>query len=216
MDKKFLTSKPWAELAKKHGITAPNLAKALTAYEKVANVYGKEPLVERLKQLDVIMKCAVDLKKFPEVAKLKDVIKYLDEMYKTADADKKYVKEYQADAAEKEAAEKKAKEAAKPKPPPKPDSEMLLEAMDLGVADGFDNLPTRRSLFAKAKPFQDKYDSGYKNGQEIKARGPQTSMKKISKEDWDKSVKYTQRKKLRKEFIKYLNEQWSTVLPEDM
>jgi hypothetical protein len=170
------------------------------------------------------MKCAVDLKKVPDVAKLKDAVKYLDEMYKTAEAEKKSVKEYQADAAEKEAAEKKAKEAAakkaaedaKPKTPPKPDSQMLMEAMQLGIADGFDNLPTRRGMFAKAKPFQEQYDSGYKKGQEIKARGPQTSMKAISKEDRDKSLKYTQRKKLRKEFIKYLNEQWSTVLPEDM
>jgi hypothetical protein len=38
----------------------------------------------------------------------------------------------------------------------------------------------------------------------------------ISKEQVERNEQYTRDRARRKEFIQYLNEQWGTVLPEDM
>ena len=78
-------------------------------------------------------------------------------------------------------------------------------------------------LFAKAPAFQKKYDEGYGWGKtiygKILAKGPQepqTSMGPISEEQEKRDKEYTRRRQARKEFIQYMNDQWSTVLPEDM
>jgi hypothetical protein len=206
MDAKLLTEKGWADVAKKFKISDTNLQKALAAYEKIADDNHND----RLKAINEVLKVIGNVKKVKEVAMCKEATKYLNEVLGAAALKQKELLE-----AIKKTLEAKAA-AAKPASPPKPDPNMLLDALQAGLEDGFNGVPSRRKLFAKAPPFQAKYDQGYDKGLENRAKGPQTSMKPISKEDWDKSVQYTKRKKLRKEFIQYLNQWWDTRLPENM
>jgi hypothetical protein len=213
---KYLTERDWKVLTQKYKIKDSSLQTTLAAYEKLAD--NNYP--ERIKALTQVSQLAGNLKKAKECMAQSEVVKYLTEVVKAADAERKQVEAAQ----EKAAADAKAAAAAKAAAtPPKPDPKMLEEVYRIGENDALNGKPSRSRLFAKAPDFQKKYDEGYSWGMtvaaKIQAKGPQppqTSMGPISKEDADRAKEYAKRKQARKEFIQYLNQWWSTRLPEDL
>ena len=216
---KFLTESGWKAILQKFKIKDNGLQGALAGYEKLAE--DKYP--ERLKALAQVIQLAGNLKKSKECMSQPDVVKYLAEVVKAAEAERKSVEAAAAKA--KAAADAKVAADAKAEAtPPKPDPKMLEEVFQMGHHDGLDGVPSRSQLFAKVPDFQKKYDEGYKLGVKVakmnRDRPPPPSnapvMKPISKGEWDRSVEYTKRKQARKQFIQYLNKWWGTRLPEDL
>jgi hypothetical protein len=177
--------------------------------------------VERLKVLSTINKLASDLKRAKDVAGQPEAVKYLTNVISAAEGDRKYVQEYQEDAAKTAATEKAAVEKAA-EAQLKVDRKMLEIVESIGYNDGLNRKSSRSRLFAKAPQLQKQYEKGYEFGKGVAQRiserpaTPQTSMGPISKEDEERAKEYTRRKQARKEFIQYLNDQWGFVLPEDM
>jgi hypothetical protein len=217
---KFLMESGWKALTQKFKLKDTTLQQALAAYAKLE----EEKYVDRVKALEHITQVANTVKKTKEVLALGDVGKYVAEVVKADEAETKLVKAAAVQAGiegTKKAAE--MTKAAIAALPPKADPKMLETVYQIGVNDGENEEKSVRSLFAKAPAFQKKYDEGYQWGamiaEKIRAKGPQepqTSMGPISEEQEKRDNEYTRRRAARKEFIQYMNDQWSTVLPEDM
>ncbi len=162
------------------------------------------------------------LLKAKEVAANKDVTKYLKDVDAACHSEDVAISKGVAEAKEHEkkgAADAAAKAAAQAHPDPK----MLSAVFNLGWEDGMNGRSSRSNLFAKAPPFQKQYNEGFSGGSmaadSLRRKGPQPqgpSMGPITKEQEERDKQYTRDRARRKEFIQYLNEQWGTVLPEDM
>ena len=205
---KYLSEADWKTVTQKHKVKDTTLQMALAAYAKVS----LDKVAERQKAIAQILKAAASLKKAKECMAQPEVLKYLGEVIKAAEVEKKQID-----------IDVQAAAAKTPAPPPKPDPKMLDEVFHVGMNDGQVGTPSRGRLFEKAPDFKKKYDDGYAMGQKvaerIRAKGPQprqTSMGPISKEDAERNMEYTRRKQSRKEFVQYLNQWWKTRLPEDL
>jgi len=222
---KYLTESGWKTVVQKAAVQKAiikdtTLQQALAAYAKIA----EEKYADRHKALEHVGLVVNTLKKSKEVLPYKDVENYLSEVVKAEEAEKKLVDAAAIEkgiAATKAAAE--ATKAAIAAIPPKPDPKMLEVVYQIGVNDGENEEKSSRNFFAKAPAFQKKYDEGYQWGAmiaaKIRAKGPQepqASYHDISPEQEKRDQEYTRRRQSRKEFIQYMNDQWSTVLPEDM
>jgi hypothetical protein len=220
-----LTEAGWKTVASKFKIKDNGLDKALSDYQKLpldhAPKLGYDKFLEvsdkRSKALKEVQRLAASLLKEKPVAANKDVTKYLKDLDAACVSEEKVlakdiadvqaeVKKNEKDAADREEARKH------------PDPKMLEVFYHLGYNDGRSLKSNQGRLFANAPPFQAKYNEGYNDGRKIQFvpanQGP--SMSPISKEDEERSKQYTKDKARRKEFVKYLNEWWGTVLPEDM
>lgn len=85
MDSKFLTESGWKAVVLKFKVKDNGLQKALAIYEKLP----EDKLPERLKALVSVSQLAANLKKVKEVAALKDVTEYLDDVVGAAEAERK-------------------------------------------------------------------------------------------------------------------------------
>lgn len=207
---KALTESGWKAIIQKHKVKDNGLQKALAEYSKIA----EEKYPERLKALGEVSQLAGNLKRSKACMSQAEVVKYLGEILKAVEAEEREIETASAKAAAD--AKKAAASAKQEEAPPKPDPQILQAVFEAGLEDGFDALPSKAGLFAKAPPYKAEYERGYRFGVQNRQKGPQTSMSPISEADRKKSIDYTKRKKARKEFIQYLNKWWKTRLPEDL
>jgi hypothetical protein len=226
MDAKLLTEAGWKDVAQKHKIKDNGLQKALADYQKVPTnekdpVKYVESLLKRSKDLEDVRKFVGLLLKLKEVAASKDVTKYLKDVDAAATTVNQEISKQLAEvqAKLKQIQKEDAEKAAMAHPDPK----ALAAVYKIGENDALNKRSSRSSLFAKAPPFQKKYDEGFAWGitvmGKLAAQGPQREgphMGSISKEELERSKQYTKDRAVRKELIQYLNEWWSTALPEDM
>src|SRR5688500_11081775 len=108
MSNKFLTESGWKGLGQKFKVKDTSLQQALAAYEKLAD----EKHAERLKALAQVSQIAGNLKKAKECMAQPEVVKYLTEVVKAAEAERKQVEAAAAKAAADAKAATDAKAAA--------------------------------------------------------------------------------------------------------
>lgn len=106
---KELTEAGWKAMLQKSKVKDSGLQKALAFYEKLP----EEKLAERLKAIGAVTQLAANLQKNKEVAALKDVVAYLDDVLDEAKRVPAEIKAAQAEAAKAALAAKKQEEAEK-------------------------------------------------------------------------------------------------------
>jgi hypothetical protein len=217
---KYLVESNWTALLKKYPkIKDDTVRKALSGY----SVPAESKYDVRIEFIGNVIKAAGDLKKAKDVAAVPELVKYLAEMVKAAEAEKKQIEADKKAAEAKAAADAKKTEDQAKKPTPKPTPKMLEEAYFSGWNDGLVG-KNRSSLLAKVPELQKKYNEGHGIGADIAEKErkdgwkrPQAPTISQGTKDQIKDAKEAERrKKLRKEFVQYMNEWWGTVLPEDM
>jgi hypothetical protein len=107
MSEKSLTENGWKVIVQKFKVKDNGLQKALAAYEKL----DEAKFAERLKAIAAVAQLATNLQKAREIAALKDVDNYLDEMLEAAKGVPAGIKAAQAEAAKQAMAAKKQEQA---------------------------------------------------------------------------------------------------------
>lgn len=153
MGDKYLTEKGWNDVAPKE-LKDKSLHKALKEY----NYVDEDNYPDQIRALGMIIKAAGELKKAPP-CKTPELLKYLSEVIKSAEAAKKKAEDAQKKA-EKEAKDKAdlAKLEAKHK------AEDVEAAYSEGYADGNTRLRHRGPEYAKDRDLLKSYNDGYKKG----------------------------------------------------
>jgi hypothetical protein len=237
-----LTEAAWKTVATKFKIKDNGLGKALSDYQKIptdgAPKVGNDKYLEfsdkRIKALKEVQRLDGALSKAKEVAANKDVGKYLKDLDTACVAEEQATSKQVAEVQDRVKKEKDD-DAALEKAMKNPDSKMLKIVFDIGYDDGYKGERNVSGLFAKSPPLLSKYVEGYNRGKKAadddckvggsggaaidlskvgQNQGP--SMRSISKEEMERAKEYDRQRAARKEFIKYLNDQWGFVLPEDM
>ena len=153
MGDKYLTEKGWNDVAPKE-LKDKDLHKALKEYKYV----DEDNVADQIRALGMIIKAAGELKKAPP-CKTPDLLKYLSEVIKSAEAAKKKAEDAQ------EKAQKEAKEKAElAKLEAKFKAEDVEEVYNQGYADGNTRSRHRGPEYAKDRDLFKSYNDGYKKG----------------------------------------------------